>query len=160
MNIRTDGSPEATEFMRGYINAVHESAILRDKFQEFIESQGVSVWHLHDGWFTNDYSSGAEVIKAAHPQLTWISQHRESHSKLIPKVSEKLIIVKWIEQDRVITCHRYSIDSLTYNPFRYIDLKLSKLDSFEAVFNHEKNEFCLHIKFWESIYKKIRGIKS
>ncbi len=142
------------EFISHMASIENRWAISRELFIQFIEINGFTAWHIHDGWVTSGFRCGGDILLNGEIKITWIIEHAGySHVFRCPEVGEKMIIIKdspdVVKLDPLdIYCYNViakpSNSLFGFTNYNHIELKL--IDVKQVIFNKDKNEYEFYIK--------------
>lgn len=155
--LRSNGSPQGDAFLKAFVSAGERMREDRELFSEFVEANGFSAWHIHDGWFTDtNLRAGSNVINLEEALLNWIGSHESSHSLIFPEVGSTMLIISDFPDTKR---HEKPVDVYEYKIFdgsskvifsKKSRLLLKKLDTHKVYFNRETGSY----EFYQSTVKK------
>lgn len=131
-------SPEGLSFALGMMDHAAKMRKHKAMFEDWIKYKGWDSWHLHDGWVCKNYRSGKDVTKSDRINLTWITEHAESHSPNMPSKRQTILIVNGFPGDPVLKATLYGVTGIDGHWSRMNRLDLSKLDAFTIKFKDGK----------------------
>lgn len=153
------------EFILGMMAFEEKQKVSRKLFNSFINANGFTTWHVHNGWVTYNFSSG-DVLHNTEIDLTWIpEQAGYYHSDRCPNIGEKLVIVKDSPNTEKVKpfdlfCYEV-IDKPKPRIYQYLKLKL--IDVRQVIFNQEDGDYGFYIKpigKFNSFLNKLKSCKN
>ncbi len=153
----TSHGAQGDGFLKGMMSYEEKSRAARVKFTEFIEEQGFSAWHIHDGWVRHDGKSG-DILNNEYLTLSWVSQHAGySHTLRSPNIGETMVIIKDSpsgEETEPFYIYCYQVADTILRVFEDFYLKL--FDVRKVVFNKETDSYEIKVPFNLISYIKIK----
>ena len=150
-------SIKGENFILGMISTEKRWKKARELFTKFIEVNGFTAWHIHDGWVMNDYNSG-KILHHKDITILWIESHAGySHVRRCPNVGEKIIIVSDSpDGNEVKPFDLYCYEVIEKRESTSIEIKLKRLEIKQAVFNQDENNYQFYIKERCNIFSFLR----
>lgn len=140
----TSYSNEGDTFIQGMMSINERWEHSRKLFNSFIEPNGFTGWHIHDGWVRHDHNSGADVLSHETINITWITEHAGySHTNRCPDIGEKMLVLKDspdIDRTKPFEMYCYQVIGEPRSYF-FKDIELKLIEVKQAIFNKETGQF-------------------
>lgn len=156
-------SIEGYNFIMGMMSIEERWKVARKLFTSFIEANGFTAWHIHDGWVSHKYQNGS-VLHNPEINITWITEHAGySHVYRCPEIGERMIIVgDSPDTDKLKPFDIYCYDVVAKpQSFGYQKIELKLIEVKQVIFNKEENIYQFYIKErWDIFSFLKRKVKS
>lgn len=140
-------SQKGDKFILGMMTIQERWAAARELFTTFIEQNGFSAWHIHDGWVTHKHNNG-DILHHQDITITWIDSHAGySHTSRCPNAGEKMVIIsRSPDGTETKPFDIYCYDVTHKSKLSSYEIKLKRTDIIQAIFNQEVNKYQFHNK--------------
>lgn len=85
-------TPAGDKFLYELNKSINEQRATSGTFIDFLLSNGIKAWHLHDGWVQEGYER-VQDLRGKEINLTWIKEHEGHHSKQKPSIGDTIAII-------------------------------------------------------------------
>lgn len=140
-------SDEGDNFILGMMDTQNRWEKARELFTKFIESNGFTAWHIHNGWVRYGNKSG-DILLHEDIEIVWIENHAGySHVWRCPDVGEKMIIVKDSPVgDELEPFDLYCYKVLEKRKVLSDEIKLKRIGIKKAIFIQQENNYQFYTK--------------
>lgn len=154
-------SSEGDIFVLGMMNTERRWQRARHLFTKFIEANGFSAWHIHDGWVMNGYDSG-NILHHEDIRIVWIGGHAgHSHTWRCPDVGEEMVVISDSpdgDEIKPFTLYCYEVAQKRKSLSNEIRLRLT--GKRQAVFNQKEGCYQFYIKKRRGVFSFLKLKKS